>query len=100
LVQEFRRYFDTGVFHARSPWLLQEFGSANGEGLRFVRSELAYLSKHALHLIPSAIVRTLAKWLGYKLGRLEALLPLKIKRICSMHKGYWSKQADKEQAVV
>jgi rhamnosyltransferase len=100
LVQEFRRYFDTGVFHARSPWLLQEFGSANGEGLRFVRSELAYLSKHAPHLIPSAIVRTLAKWLGYKLGRLEAFMPLKIKLMCSMHKGYWRKQADKEQAVV
>lgn len=100
LVQEFRRYFDTGVFHARSPWLLQEFGSANGEGLRFVRSELAYLSKHAPHLIPSAIARTVAKWLGYKLGRLEALLPLKIKLMCSMHKGYWRKQSDKEQAVV
>ncbi len=100
LMQEFRRYFDTGVFHARSPWLLQEFGCANGEGLRFVRSELAYLSKHAPHLIPSAIMRTLAKWLGYKLGRLEAFIPLKIKRMCSMHKGYWRKPADKEQAVV
>jgi rhamnosyltransferase len=100
LVQEFRRYFDTGVFHASSPWLLQEFGSANGEGLRFVRSELAYLSKHAPHLIPSAIVRTVSKWLGYKLGRSEAFLPLKIKLMCSMHKGYWRKQADKERAVV
>jgi rhamnosyltransferase len=100
LMQEFRRYFDTGVFHARSPWLLQEFGSANGEGLRFVRSELAYLRKHAPHLIPSAIVRTLAKWLGYKFGQLEAFMPLKIKLMCSMHKGYWRKQADKEQAVV
>lgn len=100
LMQEFRRYFDTGVFHARSPWLLQEFGSANGEGLRFVRSELAYLSKHAPHLIPSAILRTVAKWLGYKLGKLEASMPLKIKLMCSMHKGYWRKQADKEQAIV
>jgi rhamnosyltransferase len=43
LVQEFRRYFDTGVFHARSPWLLQEFGTANSEGLRFVRSEISFL---------------------------------------------------------
>lgn len=96
LVQEFCRYFDTGVFHARSPWLLLEFGSANGEGLRFVRSELAYLWTCAPHLIPSAILRTLAKWLGYKLGRLEAVLPLKMKLMCSMHKGYWCKHADKE----
>ncbi len=99
LMQEFRRYFDTGVFHARSQWLLDEFGSANGEGLRFVLSELHYLSKHAPHLIPSAILRTLAKWGGYKLGRLEAYLPLKLKVICSMHKGYWRTNANEETSV-
>lgn len=96
LVQEFCRYFDTGVFHARNTWLLQEFGSANGEGLRFVRSEISYLWKYAPHLIPSAIFRTLGKWLGYRLGRSEAFLPLKIKRMCSMHRGYWHQQATKE----
>ena len=90
LVQEFRRYFDTGVFHARNPWLLQTFGSAGGEGLRFVRSELAYLWRQAPMWIPVAMVSTVAKWVGYKLGRFEARLPLAFKRWCSMHKGYWS----------
>ena len=88
-VEEFRRYFDTGVFHARNPWLLETFGSANSEGLRFVRSELRYLRKHAPAWIPSAMLRTLLKWLGYRLGRLEAHWPLWIKRRCSMHRGYW-----------
>jgi rhamnosyltransferase len=87
--QEFRRYFDTGVFHARSPWLLAEFGSASGEGLRFVRSELAYLWRHAPGWIPSALVRTAAKLTGYRLGRLESRWPLWFKRWCSMHKGFW-----------
>jgi rhamnosyltransferase len=89
VMQEFRRYFDTGVFHARSPWLLAEFGSAGGEGLRFVRSELAYLWRHAPLWIPSALVRTAAKLIGYRLGRLESRWPLWFKRWCSMHKGYW-----------
>ena len=89
LAQEFRRYFDTGVFHAREPWLLQTFGTAGGEGLRFLRSELAYLWRHSPSWIPSALARTLAKWLGYNLGRQEATLPLAFKRWCSMHKGYW-----------
>ncbi len=89
VMQEFRRYFDTGVFHARSPWLLGEFGSASGEGLRFVRSELAYLWRHAPWWIPSALVRTAAKLIGYRLGRLESRWPLRFKRWCSMHKGYW-----------
>jgi rhamnosyltransferase len=90
LAQEFRRYFDTGVFHARSPWLMQTFGGAGGEGLRFVCSELAYVWRHAPAWIFAAIASTLAKWLGYKLGRIEAHLPLALKRWCSMHKGYWS----------
>ncbi len=90
VMQEFRRYFDTGVFHARSPWLLAEFGSASGEGLRFVRSELAYLWRHAPWWIPSALVRTAAKLIGYRLGRLESSWPWRFKRWCSMHKGYWA----------
>jgi rhamnosyltransferase len=89
ILQEFRRYFDTGVFHARSPWMLQAFGEAGGEGLRFVRSELKFLWRYAPGWIPGALARTLAKLLGYKLGRLESLLPLALKRWCSMHKGYW-----------
>ena len=90
LAQEFRRYFDTGVFHARNPWLLQTFGGASGEGFRFVRSELAYLWRQAPLWLPVAMASTVAKWVGYKLGRFEARLPLAYKRWCSMHKGYWS----------
>jgi rhamnosyltransferase len=90
VMQEFRRYFDTGVFHARSPWLLAEFGSAGGEGLRFVRFEMSYLWRHAPGWIPSALVRTAAKLIGYRLGRLESRWPLWFKRWCSMHKGFWA----------
>lgn len=93
--QEFRRYFDTGVFHARSPWLLQAFGSAGGEGLRFVKSEWAYLWQHAPTWIPSAIIRTACKLLGYRLGRLEAWWPLWLKKRMSMHTAYWRQAASK-----
>lgn len=89
IAQEFRRYFDTGVFHAHSPWLLHTFGGAGGEGLRFVRSELAYLWRNAPRCIPSALLRTWVKWFGYRLGRLEKSLPWRFKRWCSMHKAYW-----------
>lgn len=90
VLEEFRRYFDTGVFHARNPWLLQTFGSAGGEGLRFVRSELLYLWRYAPWWIPSAMVRTFAKLAGYRMGQFEALMPRWIKRWCSMHSRYWS----------
>lgn len=99
LLEEFRRYFDTGVFHSRQRWLLQEFGSAGSEGLRFVHSELTYLWRGAPHLIVSAVIRSFMKWLGYKLGRFEAYLPLVLKRGCSMHKSYWMKQDVIEKRV-
>jgi rhamnosyltransferase len=90
IAQEFRRYFDTGVFHARSSWLLQTFGEAGGEGLRFLLSEMKYLWRHAPSWLFAATLHTFAKWFGYKLGRQETYLPLCLKRLFSMHKGYWN----------
>jgi len=88
-VQEFRRYFDVGVLHSRECWLLNEFGQATGEGRRFVLSELSYLWRHDILRIPSSLVRTLIKLLGYRLGRMEAWLPLNLKSRLSMHPRFW-----------
>jgi rhamnosyltransferase len=85
----FWRYFDTGVFHARSPWMREQFGSYGGEGVRFVKSELRYLASDAPLQIPRALLHTLAKYMGYKLGRLERLLPNRLKASLSMTPGYW-----------
>lgn len=89
LLQEFRRYFDVGVFHAREPWIQAEFGGAGGEGMRYVISELEYLVKANFLLIPSALMRTGFKLLGYRLGKLERLWPNAVKRQLSMHNNYW-----------
>jgi rhamnosyltransferase len=87
--QEFKRYFDIGVLHSRESWLLKEFGQTSGEGKRFVISELGYLWGRSWWLIPSALVRTALKLLGYRLGRLEQKLGIEWKRKLSMHSGYW-----------
>ena len=92
VVQEFKRYFDIGVMHQDQAWILRDFGKPEGEGGRFVRSEFAYLKDHAPWLLPSAFVRTLAKYLGYKLGQHSSSLPLSIKRKLSMHRGFWAKR--------
>lgn len=88
-LDEFKRYFDIGVFHTHTSWLQQTFGGASGEGLRFVISEMRYLIKHAPWLIPSAVLRTGLKWLGFKLGALHRGLPRVIRRCFSLHKTYW-----------
>ncbi|MFA6051105.1 MAG: glycosyltransferase [Methylobacter sp.] len=88
-LDEFKRYFDIGVFHSHTSWLQQTFGGASGEGLRFVISEMRYLIKHAPWLIPSAALRTGLKWLGFKLGDLHMGLPRAIRKCFSLHKTYW-----------
>jgi rhamnosyltransferase len=91
--QEFKRYFDIGVMHQDQQWILEEFGKPEGEGGRFVRSEIAYLKNHAPWVLPSTFVRTLVKYLGYKLDQRSSSLFLSIKRKLSMHRGYWAKRA-------
>jgi GT2 family glycosyltransferase len=88
-IQEFKRYFDIGVLHAKESWLLDEFGGAAGEGGRFVRSEFKYLWPSSKLLIPSVLVRTTLKLLGYRLGRLERKLSPEWKRRLSMNSGFW-----------
>jgi rhamnosyltransferase len=94
-IQEFKRYFDIGVLHSREAWLLEEFGRASGEGKRFVISELQYLRKKDAWQVPSALVRTGIKLLGYRLGRMEAWLTLGAKRQLSMHSKFWSEPIGK-----
>lgn len=89
VAQEFKRYFDIGVFHARNRWLLDEFGAAEGEGMRFVRSQMKYLWSHERSAIPGALFRLLAKYLGYRLGRIERWFSLGAKAKLSMNSDYW-----------
>lgn len=89
VVQEFKRYFDVGVLHARESWLIREFGGAHGEGKRYLRSEIKHLIRVSPGLIPSALLRTVAKFGGYCIGKQEAGLDVGLKRRLSMHRGFW-----------
>jgi len=91
IVEEFRRYFDIGIFHSQEKWFIDLLGKAEGEGKKFVLSEFKYLLKKAPWLIPSAMLRTLVKLMGYKLGQMEHKLPSQIVKRLSMNKGYWMK---------
>lgn len=86
---EFRRYFDIGVFHAEEPWIRESFGQAEGEGMTYVLSELKYLWNEKHKFIPSALLRTVLKFMGYKLGLMERGIPVSLKIHLSMNKQYW-----------
>lgn len=88
--EEFRRYFDIGVFHKNESWIRQSIGGAGGEGKKFIFSEAKFLLKHAPHWIPLACINNFMKIVGYKLGLQYENLPKKIIKLFSMHKRYWN----------
>lgn len=92
-VEEFKRYFDIGVFQADQPWIGDQFGAAEGEGLRFVRSEARYLLARAPLWLPRACLHNALKILGYRLGRQYKRLPAGLCRALSMQRGYWRGKA-------
>jgi rhamnosyltransferase len=90
LLEEFRRYFDIGVFYGRERWIRHAFGSAGGEGKRYVLAEIAALREAgALHRLPEVLLRTLCKYAGYRLGGYESWLSTALKRRLSMFPAYW-----------
>lgn len=90
LLQEFRRYFDIGVFYGRERWIRAAFGGAKNEGLRYFCQEVSALfSVRAYHLLPEVVIRTFLKLVGYRLGQAEQRLPQSLKRRISMFPGYW-----------
>ncbi len=90
LKEEFKRYFDIGVFHSSQPFLLQNFGNVSGEGARFAISELKYCINHgSIFWGLNSIIRTGLKFVGYKLGLIHVKLPTWLNKKLSMDSNYW-----------
>ena len=91
--QEFKRYFDIGVFHKCESWILESFGKAEGEGMKYIKSEVKYLLGYgAWYLLPEWFVRNGMKYLGYKLGQKYEKLPKWLIKRLSMHHRWWDKK--------
>jgi len=92
IYEEFKRYFDTGVFHKTEAWILKKFGKAEGEGIRYIKSEWNYLLKNrAWYLIPEFCLRNTMKYFGYFLGKHYRIIPKWLIKKISMHKQWWDK---------
>ncbi|HXH99822.1 MAG TPA: glycosyltransferase [Sphingobacteriaceae bacterium] len=88
-VEEFKRYFDTGVFHAQNPWIRKEFGQPTGEGKKYVVKELKFVLRTRPAFLMNALISNVMKLAGFKLGQNFNKLPKALLRFFSMHKNYW-----------
>ncbi|SYG64512.1 putative rhamnosyl transferase [Klebsiella pneumoniae] len=89
ICQEFKRYFDIGVFHSDESWIRANFGGAGGEGKKFLLSEFRYLAKKKPLAIPVSAIHNFVKILGYKIGQNYNKLPISLVRVFSMHRRFW-----------
>lgn len=88
--EEFKRYFDIGVFHKCEKWILESFGKAEGEGMKYIKFEVKYLlDNNAWYLLPEWFIRNGMKYLGYKLGQKYEILPMSVIKKFSMHHRWW-----------
>lgn len=92
ILQEAQRYFDFGVLHSQLPDLLCNFGAAEGEGAKFVASELRYMAANAPGLLPLVLMRNSAKYASYRIGRIHRRVPRGLCRRLSMTKGFWDSE--------
>jgi rhamnosyltransferase len=94
ILEEFRRYFDMGVFHSREFWIRSEFGGAGSEGIRYIISEIKFIGISRCYLLPSLLIRNSLKLLGYKMGLNEKYLPLALKKYIGSFRSYWTTRSE------
>lgn len=76
VLEDFKRYFDIGIFHKKQSWLLKELGKPEGEGIKYIKSELKYiLDNKKIFLIFEFLVRNMFKFIAYKLGKNYKKIP-------------------------
>ncbi len=90
-LQQFRRNFDLAVSQADHPEVFGELPS-EGEGIRMVKKTAGWLLRSGrFYLIPSLVMGSGCKYLGYLLGKRYRKLPKAVVKICTLNRNYWNR---------
>jgi rhamnosyltransferase len=88
--QQFKRYFDIGTSFNMNKEITGNIKNES-EGKTFVKAQISFLwNNKKTYWIPYAIGEAIFKFMGYKLGLKQHLIPRWIKRRLSMHSYYWA----------
>ncbi len=90
LWEDFKRYFDIGVFHKKEDWIREKFNSLGGEGVKYFKAEIVYMfEKHGFMEVIKSFIRNGVKYLAFQLGIHYTKLPFFIVRNFALNKNYW-----------
>ena len=88
-MQQLKRNFDLGVSQAQFPELFNRV-SSQSEGIRMIRGMLGtLLKKNEYNKLPSVIINSACKLVGYKLGKAYKKLPQRLIMKLTMNRNYW-----------
>lgn len=93
LIQEFKRYFDTGLTRRRHRDLLLRQAGDGKRGASFFRAMLLELLRDRPGLVPYAVAQAGAKFLGYQIGYRSLSAPRRVQRLLSSQDYYWTSTA-------
>jgi rhamnosyltransferase len=94
--QDFKRYFDIGVFHSHQAGQLEKFGGPGGAGRKYVCAELSMLVAEKKYLLlPESLLRNAGKLIAYNLGKHYTIIPRCWAERLSMNRNWWLSQLDK-----
>lgn len=97
-MEQFHRNFDMAVSQADHPEVFEGLPS-EGEGIRLVKQTAVKLLKRGrFWLIPSLVVSSGCKYLGYRIGKKYRSLPRKMILWCSMSPAYWERRWKEEKS--
>lgn len=89
LIDEFKRYFDTGLARRMYQQQIGFAGRDEKRGLKYVSEMLKHVTLKKPYLLPYALMNISAKFLGYHIGRHSQNAPLWFKKALSSQKHYW-----------
>jgi len=89
LLEEFKRYFDTGYVRAENPWVQAIVGTAEARGKEYFAAFIHDLAQYNPLLIPYAVINTCVKLLGYRAGYRSLKAPLWLKKRLSTQRYFW-----------
>tara|TARA_B100001057_G_scaffold255009_1_gene255218 strand:+ start:6216 stop:7124 length:909 start_codon:yes stop_codon:yes gene_type:complete len=91
LLENFRRYFDTGLVRGERPYIQNLVGHANKRGAKLTKLFFKEILDKNPNLIFYAFFEILSKYIGFKLGFYgHNFLPFKIKKLMSNQKYFFS----------
>ncbi len=87
----FKRYFDIGVFFSRNR-KIAELSKARKEGLKYLKEEFLFLiESKQWSWLPIALLDTMVRFVGYRMGLLEKGIPRWLKKKLSYCASFWER---------